>query len=137
MGEKSVLMFQGVKNYVSLHTGRTDPLPNWAAPSDFPDIPRHSWNRFPDSDPRDIVNRLITEWSDRAPSWFTKIKKWEQEAFKFGGISNEEKWEPAICVWRIPSIRVLGVHDGMIDAFNDKGYWAKLVMDRAIDDMFD
>lgn len=133
-----VLMFSGVRNYVSLFTGNTDPLPAWASHSDFPEIPRCRWERTNGNDPRNIADELMMLWPpycDQLP--FTKLKLWDREAWRFGGIPNHEKWEPAIGVWKIPIIRVLGVDVGLIERFDDSGYWAKLVMDRCIDDLFD
>jgi hypothetical protein len=132
LGSMSHLVFKGVNDYVCLCTGSTDPLPGWA---DW------SWlnnNRTENHDPTDAVEFMQTNWSYLGHH-LREVVKQECEDNRFGGIPPWEKYEPSIKRWSIPRIYTMGLPKQVIKAFNHSSVSssAHIIMDRAIDDLFD
>lgn len=133
----SWLVFSGVKDYTALYTKDTDPLPFWAKIDWFPRLGPWHW-RVNERNPQQLVEWLQDHWhcsrGDRI-----LIRKVDRERYRFGGFAEYEKFDPAIKRWSIPKVYSLGVEREVIVDFNwsEVSCWAELMMDRAIDDIFD
>ena len=133
----SWLVFRGLKDYTSFYTENTDPLPFWANPYWFPRLGSWRWrtNTF---NPEKSVTYLQHNWPEERKNRFI-IGKARREEFRFGGLREWQKYDPAVKRWSIPRVYSLALDACVIDDFNDseKSCWAELLMDRAIDCIFD
>ena len=132
-------IFSGLREYFALYTGQTDPLPFWADARWFPDL-GPKWQRRCKADASRDADVLKKFWRARAINrWAGGVSKDDRERYRYGGIPENDKFDPAIRRWKIPSICWFGVDDDIIDDFNSSrdSKWAELLMDRAIEDIFD
>ena len=133
----SWIVFSGLKDYISVYTEGTDPLPSWASILWFPKIGPYRW-RTNDINPEKFVTHLQHHWPFILEHIWS-MKGSDRELFRFGGLREYQKFDPAVKRWRIPRVHSLALDLDVIENFNDshESCWAEILMDRAIDCIFD
>ncbi|CAG8950211.1 hypothetical protein HYFRA_00008449, partial [Hymenoscyphus fraxineus] len=125
-GGLSSIVFSGLVEYTALYTHYTDPLPAWAEKSWYPTIPIFPFLRSATTRWEDEYQALKQSWSQFQPLHTIRnhaiysplTQRWMQHA-RYGGITKEMKWDPAIIRWKMPRIACMGLEERVVDAFYD------------------
>lgn len=138
LGKMSRLIFSGVKDYTCIFTGGVDVLPTWAYDSWFPWLSRSPQERRARYQTMEAVQWLKNFWPLQEYHRI-QISEDDCELNRYGGIPYETKYEPAIKRWDIPRVFTMGVDGKVIKGFrgSDVSSWEQVIMDRAIEDIFD
>jgi hypothetical protein len=138
LGKMSRLIFSGLEEYTSIFVGDVDILPFWAYVGWFPFLSRWAWERRVKHNADSAVRFLKANWPLEEVAR-SQISARKCELNRYGGIPYATKYEPAIKRWDIPRVFYMGVDERSVDKFrnSDESSWEELIMDRAIEDIFD